>query len=309
MTRHRHAAPPAHPPVLRAGAAYYKAHGLGNDYLVFEEGDDWDVTPASVARVCDRFRGPGGDGIVVLLAGSGEPFRLRMFNPDGSEFERSGNGLRVLASHLARAARVDSQPFTVEVGGDRVSMTVHRTDGAVHDVSVERGRARVGPAAVALDPSALDEAGRLAGPGGEPLTVTPVSVGNPHMVVWTDDLTDAALHRIGPFVTAHPALAHGANVQLARPDGGGRCRALIWERGVGKTSASGTSSCAVAVAAVVRGVQPPGRITIHMEGGVLTVDVTDDLDVVLRGPVEEVCEGGLTPGFLSALASGRGGGE
>ena len=129
------------------------------------------------------------------------------------------------------------------------------------------------------------------------------------MVVWTDDLTDAALHRIGPFVTAHPALAHGANVQLARPDGGGRCRALIWERGVGKTSASGTSSCAVAVVAVVRGVQPPGRITIHMEGGVLTVDVTDDLDVVLRGPVEEVCEGGLTPGFLSALASGRGGGE
>lgn len=285
-----------------AGATFYKAHGLGNDYLVFEEGDAWPLTPGNVARVCDRFRGPGGDGIVLLHpARPSGVFGLRMFNPDGSEFERSGNGLRVLASWLARTGRVGGAPFSVEVGGDEVAMTVHGVRGALHDVSVEMGRARVGPAAVSLDPSALDDAGRLAGPDGERLDVTLVSVGNPHLVVWRPEPDLAELARLGPFLTAHPALEHGANVQLARPDGPGRCRALIWERGVGRTSASGTSSCAVAVASVVRGLHPAGPITVVMEGGRLEVGVTPELDVVLRGPVEEVCEGALTPGFLASL--------
>jgi diaminopimelate epimerase len=285
-----------------AAAGFYKAHGLGNDYLIFEEGDAWSPTPAAVRLVCDRFRGPGGDGIVLLLRGvSGEAPRLRMFNPDGSEFERSGNGLRVLASYLARRARVDTRPFKVEVGGDEVALTVHATRGPLHDVSVDMGRARVGPEAVGLDPSVLDSRGRLPGPGGEPLDVVPVSVGNPHLVVLTEALDDDALRRIGPFLTAHPALRAGANVQLARVVGPGACRALIWERGVGRTSASGTSSCAVAVAAVSRGLLPAGAVTIHMDGGELQVEVSSALDVVLRGPVEEVFEGVLTKGFVGAL--------
>lgn len=292
-------------PRPRAGCRFYKAHGLGNDYLVFEEGEDWSLSVAGVTRVCDRFRGPGGDGIVLLGSdASGGVFRLRMFNPDGSEFERSGNGLRVLASYLARDARVDTQPFTVEVGGDQVRMTVHATRGAVHDVSVAMGHARVGPEAVALDPAALDPDGRLPGPGGEALEVTPVSVGNPHMVIWRPDAGDGDLRTLGPFVTAHPALAEGANVQIASSVEPGICRALIWERGVGRTSASGTSACAVAVAAVARGLQAPGVIRVLMDGGELLVTVTGELEVVLRGPVEEVCEGTLTPGFLAALDAG-----
>lgn len=293
-------------PRPRAGASFYKAHGLGNDYLVFEEGDAWTLTPEAVARVCDRFRGPGGDGIVLLLGSGahrdrGATFGLRMFNPDGSEFERSGNGLRVLASYLARRGWVEDEAFAVEVGGDRVEMTVHAVRGPVYDVSAEMGRARLGPGAVALDPAALDGSGFLPGPGGDALDVTPVAVGNPHMVVWREAPDDAELHRIGPFVTAHPALANGANVQLAKVVGPRACRAWIWERGVGRTSASGTSSCAVATAAVARGAVEPGLVTVHMDGGDLQVHVTPDLDVVLRGPVEEVCEGALTDAFLTAL--------
>jgi len=285
-----------------AGLHFYKAHGLGNDYLVFEEGDAWALEPAAVARVCDRWRGPGGDGIVVLLDdASGGRFRLRMFNPDGSEFERSGNGLRILASHLARTGRVDSEPFQVEVGGDRIEMTVHDRSGPYYDVSVEMGRAQVGPEAVEMDPGALDAHGRLAGPDGVPLSLVPVSVGNPHLVVWVDDPSTEELHRLGPFLTAHPALAHGANVQLAAPDGPHACRALIWERGVGPTSASGTSSCAVAVAAVHRRLVEPGSVEIRMEGGELDVSVTAGMDVVLRGPVEEVCEGTLTAPWARTL--------
>lgn len=285
----------------RLGASFYKAHGLGNDYLVFEEGDAWKASAAAVARVCHRWEGAGGDGIVVLGAPAADGVvRLRMFNPDGSEFERSGNGLRVLASHLRRAGRVADTPFLVEVGGDRVGMTVHGRSGGVYDVSVDMGRARIGAEAVGLDPAALDPDGTLVGPLGEPLEVVPVSVGNPHLVVWSEKLDPDRMAVVGPYLATHAGLRNGANVQLASLAPDGRCRALIWERGVGPTTASGTSACAVAVAAVHRG-RDPGAVPVDMEGGTLHVNVSPQRDVVLRGPVEEVMEGTLTPAFVKAL--------
>jgi diaminopimelate epimerase len=286
------------PPTL--SAAFYKAHGLGNDYLVFEEGDGWHASPEAVRAVCDPHRGVGSDGVVALLADrSGGIVRLRMFNPDGTEFERSGNGLRVLASHLVRAG-VPS-PYVVEVGGGRVRMVAHASEGPRHDVSVEMGRARIGPDAVGLDAAALDAQGYLEGPAGERLRLVPVSVGNPHLVVLEADFTEERLNELGRFLVAHSALAHGANVQLARAAGTDACEALIWERGVGPTSASGTSSCAVAAALVSQGRLAAGAITVHMPGGRMVVTVSEELDIVLRGPVEEVFSGALTEPFLATL--------
>ncbi|MDX1492491.1 MAG: diaminopimelate epimerase [Longimicrobiales bacterium] len=327
------------PPRPRLAASFYKAHGLGNDYLVFEEGDDWWATEENVRAVCHPHRGVGSDGIVVLLddsgrvaggavrerspdlsaspsalaegseAGPGEPLeasvrvRLRMFNPDGREFERSGNGLRVLASYLMRL-RPALREMDVEVGGARVRMVGRGRDGGVYDVSVDMGRAVTGPGAVGLDTGALDPHGRLAGPDGLPLELVPVSVGNPHAVVVCDDdqVTEERLASIGPFLATHDAFRHGTNVQLARPDGEAGCRALIWERGVGRTSASGTSACAVAVALVSRGMVRPGEVEVAMPGGSLRVTVTPELDVVLRGPVEEVMEGRVATGLLARLS-------
>jgi diaminopimelate epimerase len=291
------------PPTL--SAAYYKAHGLGNDYLVFEEGDAWPASPAALRRVCDPHRGVGSDGVVALLSDrSGDVFRLRMFNPDGGEFERSGNGLRVLASHLVRAGH--GSPYQIEVGGGSVAMTVHGREGGVYDVSVEMGAATLGTAAVELDVMALDAQGRMRGIHGEPLDVVPVSVGNPHLVVLVDELAETRLQELGPFLVAHPALARGANVQLARvaeadAAGGGVADALIWERGVGPTSAYGTSACAVAVALVSQGRLSPGTVRVRMPGGSVLVSVSAALDVVLRGPVEEVCSGALADGFVATL--------
>lgn len=332
-----------------ASPAFYKAHGLGNDYLVVEEGGGWRLDPEAVERVCHRTLGVGSDGIVVLLAPTGAgPFRLRMFNPDGSEFERSGNGLRVLASYLHRTGRVTAgRPFAVEVGGDRIGMTVHGAEGGHYDISVEMGRAGTGPDAVQADrgmlvPVRVGGEGAGAGPGDAPGTsdrpdggargamydgileapeglrvpVLLVSVGNPHCVVFAGTFSRSALDSLGPALTAHPAFAAGANVQLARvveghgggdgPDedrGGGIVDALVWERGVGHTSASGTSACAVAVAAVRSGRLPPGRVEVRMEGGTLGVDVSEALDVVLRGPVQEVMTGELAAGFVGTLGS------
>ena len=284
---------PDWPPPPSVGASFFKAHGLGNDYLVFEEGDAWRATPEAVMRVCHPHRGVGSDGIVVLLGDrSGERFRARMFNPDGSEFERSGNGLRVLAAYLSRITEGRSR-FRVDVGGGEVELVVHGRSGRESDVSVEMGRAEVGAAAIALDPASLDAEGRIEGPDGTSLPVVPVSVGNPHLVVASEELTDAELQRVGSHLVAHPSLAHGSNVQLARVEGPGRMRALVWERGVGPTSASGTSACAVAVAAVSSGWLEPSGIRVEMPGGTLEVTVTGDLDVVLRGPVEDVFSGTL----------------
>ncbi|MDH5758535.1 MAG: diaminopimelate epimerase [Gemmatimonadota bacterium] len=289
-----------------AGPTYYKGHGLGNDYLVFEEGPGWRLSPGSVEAVCDRWTGVGSDGIVILTADrTGGVFRLRMFNPDGSEFERSGNGLRVLGSHLVRKGWVGSDPFVVEVGGDRVVMTVHGVEDGVHDISVAMGRATTGPAAVAMDPGALGPGGTMEGPDGRVLEVVPVSVGNPHVVVWMEDPGKEDLSLIGPWLATHPSLAGGTNVQLACSTAAGACRILIWERGVGPTSASGTSSCAAAVSAVARGEMVAGEIRVLMPGGEFLVTVTEELDVVLRGPVAETCEGSLTPGFLTRLDGGR----
>jgi diaminopimelate epimerase len=306
------------PPVL--APAFFKGHGLGNDYLVFEESGAgemaWTATPANVQRVCDRHRGVGADGIVALLRGdaraSSDPQRaevaLRMFNPDGGEFERSGNGLRVLASYLA-SRRPSLREIGATVGGTGVRMELHGREGPRHDVSVQMGRAVVGDVAVGLDPGAVDPDGCLAGPDGRPLEVVPVSVGNPHLVVMCDGaqselFSEDGLERIGPFLSTHAALAHGANVQLARPGGSGGCEARIWERGVGRTSASGTSACAVAVAMVSSGRLGPGEVRVTMPGGVLLVTVAAELDVVLRGPVEEVLEGRLLDTVLATFEPG-----
>ena len=292
-------------PSLAGG--WYKAHGLGNDYLVFEAGDGWRADPEAVGRVCDRWAGVGGDGIVVVLAKPiGKPLPLRMFNPDGSEFERSGNGLRVLASYLHHKTLVREEPFEVEVGGDRIRMQVHARDAAGrYDIEAEMGRAAVGEEAVALGRGALVD-GRLALDGAASVPLVPVSVGNPHAVVFDDELGDpfdaATLARLGPALATHRAFAHGTNVQLVHARPPRAIDILIWERGVGPTTASGTCACASAVAAVSTGRVEPGDVEVRMQGGSFRVRVSPDLDVVLRGPIQEVTTGELTDGFAASLA-------
>jgi diaminopimelate epimerase len=304
---------------------FFRAHGLGNDYLVFERADGdpepesgggWPLHAAAVADVCRRGWGAGSDGLVVLLdrAPSDDgAFPIRMFNPDGSEFERSGNGLRVLGAWLARERLVADAPFRVKTGGEVVTIRQHgTTDEAVRDLSVDMGRARAGDAAA----GPLGWSGALARvphPDLGFVDFVPVWVGNPHAVVFVDDpsveLDGPLLRSLGPFLATHPGFARGTNVQLARVgsrDGGASGVEIgIWERGVGRTPASGTSSCAATVAAVVSGRLDPavaaGGARVLMPGGELTVRVDPDLSVTLRGPVQEVGTGRLAPGFLARL--------
>lgn len=302
---------------LSLSRRFYKAHGHGNDYLVFEEGCGWPVLTRTVREVCHRWRGVGGDGIVALLAGEGpfgrrkgnDPFRVRMFNPDGTEFERSGNGLRVLGTYLlARGWVRKREPFPVEVGGDRVEMEIlgFLPDGLVN-VAVEMGAARFGMEAVAGTETSLREGRLLEGPHGATLDLQPVSVGNPHCVVFRDSLSQEDLSSLGPFLTGHAVFPEGINVQLVRVLNEDQVEILIWERGVGRTSSSGTSACAVAAACVRRGFMPPGKIRVLMEGGDFFVTVSDQHLVRLEGPVQPVMEGEMTPELQKILLKEQGG--
>ena len=345
---------------LRILPGFFKAHGHGNDYLVFEEGEGALLTRALVRRICDRHRGPGADGIVVVEAaaeaagaraeegrGSGAAgreaveavaarpeVRLRMFNPDGGEFERSGNGLRIAGVFLRRRGRAGEGWLPVAVGGDLVRVRVPGpgTDG-IWDASVEMGRVRFPAGGPFVAPGCVDENGRvtltlpsLEGADHVRMRAVAVSVGNPHAVVFGRHRTRAEVEHYGPLIGAAAAFPKGANVQFAEvaggapggrgasdgtgaPGPGGReaggpagareceIRARIWERGVGWTSASGTSACAVVAAAVKSGLIPFGRVAVRMEGGVMNVELGEDWGVRLHGPVEEVCEGVLAEGF------------
>ncbi len=316
---------------LRLGSRFFKGHGHGNDYLVFEEGDSWPVSTATVQRVCHPHRGVGADGIVAVLSPSpeadtggrgggpepGASARVRMFNPDGSEFERSGNGLRVLAAFLHPAGRVlTGVPFPVEVGGEEVTLEVRgREESGELDISVDMGPARFGPSAVGADlpmllPGSEDKSdfpaasgSALVGPDGSVLTVYPVAIGNPHCVVFRPDLREQEFLELGPFLTRHPAFPGGANVQVGRIVGPEEVEILIWERGVGRTSSSGTSACAVAAAGVQAGLLSPGLIRVRMEGGEFRVTVDAALSVRLRGPVQNLFSGDLAEEFLKSLRS------
>lgn len=262
----------------------WRAHGLGNDYLVLEEGPALD---AHLARaLCHRHLGVGSDGVLEPVAGEGADFGVRIWNPDGSVAEKSGNGLRILATWL-HEQRGAPQVFTVSTGAVSTGGEVVRCHMRPDGVSVDMGRAVV---------ESVDE---LVGE----LSVAVVHTGNPHCVVFVEEALDSLPWRSwGRTLEVHPRFPARTNVQVARIVGPREVEIRIWERGAGETMASGSSSCATAAAAVRTGRLEPGQITVRMPGGALLVEVSQDYDLVLTGPVEVVGRFEVDPRWLQARA-------
>ena len=280
---------------------WYKGHGLGNDYLVIDRRNlGVDLTPPAVRLICDRNRGLGSDGILVRVPSEVAAFGMRVFNPDGSEAEKSGNGLRIFAAFLLTESEVRvGEPFTVETRGGVVRMNIIDVahDGVV-TVDVEMGRASFRSAAVGLSGPDREVDGEILElPGGDRVSFNTVSVGNPHCVCFEDELLLDDLRRRGPQISTHPWFANGTNVQFVRVTGPAEVEAFVWERGAGETQASGSSACAVAAAAVRRGLVQRRQVRVDMAGGSLHVTVGEEWDVTLRGPVESVYRAELAPGF------------
>jgi diaminopimelate epimerase len=281
---------------------WYRAHGLGNDYIAVERAAlGRDPAAPAVRLLCNRHRGLGSDGVLVRVPSKTADFGVRIYNPDGGEAEKSGNGLRIFAAYLLETGDVEvGSPFSVETKGGIVQLEVLevKEDGLV-EVEVEMGTASFHSGDVGLSGPDREVVGeRLDLPDGETVPIHTVSIGNPHCVCFETELSAEVLRRRGPQIISHPSFAHGTNFQLAQIVGPGEVAALVWERGVGETLASGSSACAVAAAAVRRGLVTERTVRVDMPGGNLTVTVGDRWQVVLRGPVEPVARILPTPGFL-----------
>ncbi len=284
---------------------FFRGHGLGNDYLVMDPAElTFKLTPGKIRGICDRHWGLGSDGILALVPSKKADFGLRIFNPDGSEAEKSGNGLRIFSRYLHATGKTKRTQFTVETKGGQVSITLHLDrHGDAAAATVEMGQASFVPAALPCTISGNELIQVPIEAAGRPLEFTGVSVGNPHCVVFKkagDAWTREDLLALGPVLENHPAFPKRTNVQLAVPTGPKEICILIWERGAGETQASGSSSCAAASAAVRLGlVKSP--VTVRMPGGTLNIDVAGDFHLTMKGPVAEVARGALSPSFVRTL--------
>lgn len=271
-----------------------KSHGLGNDYLILHGWEGPSLTAKQAIALCDRHRGVGGDGVLEARAASDADYGLRIWNPDGSLAEKSGNGLRIFARYL-----VDHRgaPASFSVAVDAGVVRCHVAPSAV---TVEMGSPTFLPDEIPCR-QILRETPLEVVPGTF-LPVTAVGVGNPHAVVFfppDTDLDALPWRRWGAALERHPAFPNRTNVQLARVLGPGVLEVRIWERGAGETSASGSSACAVAAAAVSLGRAPAGPVELVMPGGSLSVTVGPTGALTLCGPVEEVGELRLSPVWWS----------
>jgi len=281
---------------------FAKGHGLGNDYIVMSRQDlPFDLSEASIVRICDRNWGIGSDGILMATATTRADFGLRIFNPDGSEAEKSGNGLRIFAKWLRDHGHAKQDRFTVDTKGGVVECQCRVRGGRVEFVIVEMGRATFRAPEIPMNGPDRDVvAVPLQLADGTTVSATAVSVGNPHCVVFVDHLDSDACRRVGPLIERHPAFPQRTNVQFAKVADKKTLDILIWERGAGYTLASGSSSCGAASAAVKNGLCEHGRVTVRMPGGDLVIDVRPDWSLKLEGPVEEVYTGVLNDAFAEA---------
>lgn len=284
---------------------FFRGHGLGNDYIVMDPKYlTFKLTPKNIERICNRNWGLGSDGILALVPSKKADFGLRIFNPDGSEAEKSGNGLRIFARYLHATGKTKKKRFTVETKGGLVTITLHvDRHGDASAATVEMGQASFKPATL---PCTLEVPELIQQPidaAGRSLMFTGVSVGNPHCVVFKPNgstWSREELLTLGPALENHGLFPKRTNVQLAVPTGPKSIFILIWERGAGETQASGSSSCAAASAAVRLGlVKSP--VTVKMPGGTLNIDVMSDFALTMNGPVAEVARGSLSPSFVREL--------
>jgi diaminopimelate epimerase len=284
---------------------FFRGHGLGNDYVVMDPKElTFRLTPKNIELICNRNWGLGSDGILALVPSKQADFGLRIFNPDGSEAEKSGNGLRIFARYLHATGKTKKKHFTVETKGGLVTIALHLDrHGDAGAATVEMGQATFIPSAL---PCTLEVPELIQQPidaAGRSLIFTGLSVGNPHCVVFKptgESWSREDLLALGPALENHRLFPKRTNVQLAVPTGPKDIFILIWERGAGETQASGSSSCAAASAAVRLGlVKSP--VTVNMPGGRLNIDVAPDFNLTMKGPVAEVARGTLSPSFVRGL--------
>ncbi|MBQ6052359.1 MAG: diaminopimelate epimerase [Clostridia bacterium] len=257
---------------------FTKMNGLGNDYL-FVFGD----VPANIRELCiklsDRYFGAGSDGMIYISYSEKADFSMRIFNADGSEAEMCGNGIRCVGRYVYEKGYTDKRHLTVETLAGIKELDLYVSGGKVRRVSVNMGAATVSNE-IRLDVN------------GNDVEITPVSVGNPHAVIFVPDAEAAPVAELGQSIERNGYFPNGVNVEFASVVSENEIRMRVWERGSGITKACGTGACATAAAAVSKGFCKKERpISVELDGGVLQITVLPENRITMSGPAETVYEG------------------
>jgi len=282
--------------------SFVKMHGLGNDYIVLDYEDiDFQLTEQAIRRLCNIHFGIGSDGIVMRVPSAKADFGFRVYNPDGSEAEKSGNGLRILCKYLYDYGFAKSRKFSLETLKDVVyAEIVEEKNGKALQIQVDMGKAVFSSRDIPVNSDKAEFIGEKITVGDREFEVNCVSVGNPHCVVIMQELDEEEIRRYGPLLENHPLFPNRINVQFARPLSSHDAEILIWERGAGYTLASGSSACAASSVLVKRGLVQ-GDLTMHMQGGDLKINIDQEWNIRMTGPVREIAKGVLSSELLEDL--------
>jgi diaminopimelate epimerase len=271
-------------------------HGIGNDFVLvngLSESPAEPALPDLSRRICDRKFGVGGDGLILVLPSRVADFKMRMFNPDGSEAEMCGNGIRCFAKYVYDRKLIPETSLKVEtLAGVKLLKLVTR-GGVVEQVRVDMGTPRLLRSEI---PMRGEDNGRVVAEplkcDGKRYEITAVSMGNPHVIVFDENVDKVAINRLGPAIENHRAFPQRTNVHFVQVCNPGELVVRTWERGAGETLACGTGACACVVAAVLND-KTNRSVNVHLPGGDLRIEWTGDNRVLMTGPAEEVFEGDI----------------
>lgn len=283
---------------------FYKLHGLGNDYILLDALKSplpLDNLSEFARKACSRHFGVGADGVLIAMPPTSKDTHMRMMiiNPDGSEAEMCGNGIRCLAKWAYEHGRVKRNVMHIETLAGIRTVRVSVQGKRVASVEVNMGRPSLKRSDIPMHGEkefAIEEEIEV---DGETFKVTAVSMGNPHCVIFVDDVASMPVDVLGPKIEYHPAFPNRTNVEFVQIISKDRLKVRIWERGAGATLACGTGACASLIASSVTG-RTGRKATVHLPGGSLEVRWGEDDQVYMRGPAEEVFEGVINESWLKA---------
>lgn len=272
---------------------FTKMHGAGNDYIYVDATRSEPEDPESLAvAVSDRHFGVGSDGLVLILPSSVADFRMRMFNSDGSEAEMCGNATRCIGKYVYEKGLTDKTSLTLETKGGIRHLTLHLGEGRVKEVTVDMGEPVLAPELVPVKSAGQDcKIAETETIGDREYAITAVSMGNPHAVIFVDEITDDLVLGQGPLLECADIFPRKSNIEFAKIMDRRNIEMRVWERGAGETLACGTGACATAVAAVLNGLADRD-VTLHLRGGKLHICWNADTGhVLMTGPACFICDG------------------
>ena len=274
--------------------SFVKSHGLGNEYVVLDsENITFELTPKVIKKICNVNFGIGSDGVLLKESSDRADVGLRIFNPDGSEAEKSGNGLRIFCKYIFDYGFVSRRQFTVETKGGIVNADIVEVRNRKATlITVDMGRAEFRSSLIPTNFHTEEVDDEAVEVNGTKYLVNCVSMGNPHCVVVKDHLDLDEIRKVGPMIEHYPMFPNRINVQFAQVVNRHEARILIWERGAGFTLASGTSSCAVACVLHKKGLID-SKVLIRCLGGDLKIQISRDWEVRMTGKIRQICSGVL----------------